>query len=351
MSVQLEPRLETQPGVWAINAKTNIPMPPIAGEAYRTPISPAIYNLGQEYFRTVPANYYNEVLFLLSSLSRDSELFGFLRWGPNTNYVAGSNVTGTNGIPYRALQNSGPGTAVGAKEPTTNPAFWQTFREYIEMGSGGGSDNIGTYIPVGYIGLLPFRFANLPYGWQFCNGNRFLSTTTIGQALLALPAEYRTDWRIVESGGYVNVPDLINGQNGYFLRAVNGVNRLPGNIQQDGARQVSASATSTSTSTATGSTMTGGSGQFTGATNGGAENRFQPPTGIFSSVRTILYERSGDATSYNWCVIEMSLNNIRISAPTVTTRTTTNVSVSQANVAPENRPINIGMTPAIYLGA
>lgn len=189
---------------------------------------------------------------------------------------------------------------------------------------------------------LPFRFGNLPYGWYFCNGVRYGNDTPQGQALAVLPTEYKTDWGITTTGAGTNVPTFFVGSKGYFIRSVNGTTRLPGNVEQDAMRQI----------TATGSASGGGSVTATGTFAGGTWDGnalggtgFPSATGVFTDGEA-RYAGGGDG-SHTWYSRPVTMNiSAAIPNPSITVR------INQTGtVADENRSLNIGMTPSIYLGA
>ena len=149
---------------------------------------------------------------------------------------------------------------------------------------------------IGEIRLLPFRANELPKGWYFANGDRFATTSLQGVALVALSEDYKTDWGIREdaASATINVPNLFYSDGrGLFLRSVDGVSRQVGSIQPDALQQ---------------HTHTG-------------------PT----------YVVKGES-GYDTTIVQQP-----------TTGVTGNVS-SSARTANETRPLNAGMTPAIFLG-
>lgn len=164
--------------------------------------------------------------------------------------------------------------------------------------------------PVGDIRLWPFRAAELPSDWHFCNGDRYSLTSPQGAALNSLSANYKNDWRITVSGGYISLPNLfhIDGR-GLFLRAVDGTTRLVGSIQDD-----------------TGRNATGTFGAIWGASGGAAV------TGVFSSAVTLAgVLTQGSARSEVTYTLNLSKQ-------------------WGVHAGAEFTPVNVGMTPAIYLG-
>ena len=109
----------------------------------------------------------------------------------------------------------------------------------VPQADAGGHIPIG-FIPglfVGDIRLLPFRAADLAAncpGWHFCNGDQYALTSPIGSQLNALPTDFRADWGITVSGSNISIPNMFYSDGrGYFLRAVDGTTRQVGAIQLD----------------------------------------------------------------------------------------------------------------------
>ncbi len=184
-------------------------------------------------------------------------------------------------------------------------------------GSGGGGGGGGAI--VGEIRLLPFRAAALPAGWYFCNGDRYSLATAQGDALNSLPAQLKADWGIGASGGSINLPRLFDPVGvGYFLRPVDNATRVPGHKQTDGIRNITGTWSFDSRIGLVWANTPLGRGALSGAFTSPAPSKINSfatqPTGA-ASVADLYFDAAG-------------------SVP----------------VAPENRPVNIGMTPAIYLG-
>lgn len=168
--------------------------------------------------------------------------------------------------------------------------------------------------------LMPFRHDELPFGWYFQNGDNYLLSSAQGQALNSLSANYKIDHRItiktINGLQYINVPTAFapDGR-GYFMRAVNGTTRQVGSIEGDAIRNIKGA-------------LQDGPGQaFIGhenVTNGRTDG-------------AISIHHSGDEWLQNgsrhlrWAFFNFDASRV----------------VPTAN---ENRPINIGLTPTIYLG-
>ncbi len=168
---------------------------------------------------------------------------------------------------------------------------------------------------VGEIRLLPFRKANLPAGWYYPSGDYFALTSAVGKALAALPAEYKSDWGIVVSGQTIRLFDpekffAVDGAGatvGRFLRAVDGATRLPGSVQSDAIRNITG---------------------YHGWTGVAAANNYSGA--LFGDLTGMGY--SWPSGPYLGLILHFDASR---AIPT----------------ADENRPNEVGLTPAIYLGA
>ena len=171
---------------------------------------------------------------------------------------------------------------------------------------------------VGEIRLLPFRAGEMPFGWYFCNGDRFHVTTAQGGALAALPNNMKADWGIGVSGDTISLPTLFDNGEGLFLRPVDNHVRLPGNRQDDATRNI------------TGSFSVG---EQVGLVLNGAATGTTAFYGAFKG--------EGFAKSYAYSAFALGPNTVG------------DLHFDSSRVVPtahENRPRNIGMTPAIFLG-
>jgi hypothetical protein len=168
--------------------------------------------------------------------------------------------------------------------------------------------------------LMPFRRDELPFGWYFRNGDNFLLDSPQGQALNGLSANYKRDHNItikkIDGKQYINVPTAFSSDGrGFFERAVNGTNRQVGSWEDDAIRNIKGS-----------------------LPNG-------PGRAIIGHENITKGERDGAMSVYHcdddwlqvgsrrmrWAFFDFDASRV----------------VPTAN---ENRPLNIGMTPAIYLG-
>ena len=132
-------RTDKNPGIFAKNAQTSIPNPPVPGVPYRDSVEGAA-NIedGWPYELKVLSQEWNQILFELTSFTELIDKFGILGWCNEVNYNLGKAfVTGSDGRLYESLQNSGP-DAGGAKDPVSQPTFW---RDYLAVVNAGIADN------------------------------------------------------------------------------------------------------------------------------------------------------------------------------------------------------------------
>lgn len=170
--------------------------------------------------------------------------------------------------------------------------------------------NINKYIPVGDQRMMPFRHEELPFGWYFRNGDNFLLDSSQGRALNSLSANYKRDHNIaiktINGRQYINVPTAFapDGR-GFFERAVNGGSRQVGSWEDDAIRNIRGSIGNVVVSSLNDSD-------------------------VFYHSNTISPAYAGNNTGSH---VVFNFDASRV-VPT----------------AHENRPVNIGMTPVIYLG-
>jgi hypothetical protein len=94
---------------------------------------------------------------------------------------------------------------------------------------------------VGDMAMSPFRAADLAGGWRLMNGDRYPLASPEGLALQGLPSNFKLDWRIEVVSQTINVPDWFDPETGrgYLQRAADGTERAVGSVQLDAGRRVS----------------------------------------------------------------------------------------------------------------
>ena len=109
--------------VWAANALTTIPNPPIPKQAYRnTEIDDSNLENGQQYSEVYDSARYNQLLYLLSGCLKMLMETGLPEWSAEQNYQKGAYTVGSDGELYGpAKKASGPDNG-GAVDPVTDAA-------------------------------------------------------------------------------------------------------------------------------------------------------------------------------------------------------------------------------------
>ena len=161
------------------------------------------------------------------------------------------------------------------------------------------------HLPAGHIYLVPFPPDEMPQHHYLPNGEGLLRTSLAGKRLLSMSSAYKAAWGITENVTHVFLPNLFGSNgDGYFFRPVNGVNRQVGNKQGDAIRNI------------------------TGTFDAQNSREWQNATGAFA------YTLTSGVDHFTKTELGKRIN---FDASRV------------VPIAHENRPINIGMVPAIYL--
>lgn len=120
------------PPIFAEDASTTIPATPIAGQSYRDPVAgPASSPDGWPYAQLVNSAEFNQLMFQWSSLLSIMDLKGILGWSDLKNYTERAITFGSDGNLYVWIQESGPGTSPGVKDPISEPEYWQSLSDYV----------------------------------------------------------------------------------------------------------------------------------------------------------------------------------------------------------------------------
>ncbi len=113
------------PGVWAENALTTIPQPPVTGISYRNDaMTEAEANEGQQYGSIGDSAVWNQELWAATKLLKELESQGILSWSPLVDYSVNAMVMGSNDKLYSALQASGPSTAPQDPVNDSTQTYW-----------------------------------------------------------------------------------------------------------------------------------------------------------------------------------------------------------------------------------
>ena len=146
----IQNRETTLPGIWAENAQTDIPTPPVAGVTYRdTTLNSTAIDKAWPFKTIVDSSDFNQHAFLQDTLIKEAEQYGVMRWNNTTTYKEGGFCLGQDGKLYQALRDN------QGKEPTASPDDWKVFT------SGGG-------FPIGSIGYT--LRTEVPEGGAWCDG-------------------------------------------------------------------------------------------------------------------------------------------------------------------------------------
>ena len=175
---------------------------------------------------------------------------------------------------------------------------------------------------IGEFRLMPFRAGELPFGWYFRNGDNYLLDSPQGQVLNRLSDNYKRDHQItikdINGQQYINVPSAFapDGR-GYFERPANGTTRQVGSAEDDAIRNL----------------------------YGEIHHIFHwkdtVPNGVFRKLR------NDDGSGLNNRHYPVTCHVSDSDYPEQQVFFNASWFVPTAH---ENRPINMGLTPVIYLG-
>ena len=187
---------------------------------------------------------------------------------------------------------------------------------YVVVGHLVCSDWIGKW------DFMPNRHDELPFGWYFRNGDNYLLSSPQGQALNSLSTNYKNDHRItikiINGLQYINVPTAFapDGR-GFFIRAVDGITRQVGHVEDDAIRNI------------------------WGELQHVMQWRGSVPYGVFS----LNTSTGGSGLNNRYASVICHANDSDYPERPITFDTSRVVPTAN-----ENRVLNIGATPAIYLG-
>lgn len=103
----VDTRTVTLPALWADDAITEIPTPPIANTTYRnTDLGSTELLQGWPYQKIVDSADFNQTLWLISNLVKSCEQYGIMPWCASTTYKQNGICLGSNGIFYWAKQDN-----------------------------------------------------------------------------------------------------------------------------------------------------------------------------------------------------------------------------------------------------
>lgn len=115
-------------GVFAEDANTTIPTPPVPEVSYRdTTLSATDVKEGWPFKKIVDSAKFNEAMYEYSTILQLAEKYGFIPWSANTDYEQGSCALGTDGIVYQAKQNTGPSSTAQNPVNDTSHTYWDVY--------------------------------------------------------------------------------------------------------------------------------------------------------------------------------------------------------------------------------
>lgn len=175
---------------WAEDGSTVIPNPPVAGTTYRDESVDAD-NIaeGQKYDGVADSARWNQLLYIMTGILKDTLAHGVLPWLNTQDYAEGAVVMGSDGELYRATKVTGPTTSNGV-DPTTdsNEDVWKRV--------------VGDTVPLGTIVWSASKTA--PEGYLLCNG------ATVGRSTYsALFAAIGTTYGAGDGSTTFALPNLI----------------------------------------------------------------------------------------------------------------------------------------------
>lgn len=163
------------PGIFAADAATVIPPTPIAGVSYRDAVNGTndVEN-GWRYGTRVESQDWNQIMYMVTSMLAMIDTQGVLGWSSDVDYTGPSLVFGGDGQLYIKIgAASGPNNG-GAKDPISNPDYWQSF---VSRFSGSPGD------------IKLAAYSTPPTGWLKCNGAA-VSRTTYADLFAAIGTTY-----------------------------------------------------------------------------------------------------------------------------------------------------------------
>lgn len=211
----IQNRNTTLPGIWAENAQTTIPTPPVAGVTYRdTTLNSTAIDKAWPFKTIVDSSDFNQHAFLQDMLIKEAEQYGIMRWNNATTYKEGGFCLGQDKKIYQAKRDN------QGKEPTANVDDWfdvlsiyqiiANLSQTVDSSTSKYPSNkaVSTYVeskavPVGM--MAPYAADTPPEGWLKCDGSAVSRTT-----YSALFAKIGTKYGSGDGSKTFNLPNFIN---------------------------------------------------------------------------------------------------------------------------------------------
>lgn len=211
----IQNRNTTLPGIWAENAQTTIPTPPVAGVTYRdTTLNSTAIDKAWPFKEIVNSADFNQHAFLQDTLIKEAEQYGIMRWNNTTTYKEGGFCLGQDKKLYQSKRDN------QGKEPTANTDDWfdilsiypliANLSPTIDNSTSKYPSNKAVLdyveskaVPVG--AFMPYAADTPPEGWLKCDGSTVSRTT-----YSALFAKIGTKYGSGDGSETFNLPNFIN---------------------------------------------------------------------------------------------------------------------------------------------
>lgn len=211
----IQNRDTTLPEIWAKNAQTNIPIPPVAGITYRNQaLNSTAIDKAWPFKEIVNSADFNQHAFLQDTLIKEAEQYGIMRWNNTTTYKEGGFCLGQDKKLYQSKRDN------QGKEPTANTDDWfdiLSIYQLIANLSPTIDNSTSKYpsnkavldyveskaVPVG--AFMPYAADTPPEGWLKCDGSTVSRTT-----YSALFAKIGTKYGSGDGSKTFNLPNFIN---------------------------------------------------------------------------------------------------------------------------------------------
>ena len=211
----IQNRDTTLPEIWAKNAQTNIPIPPVAGITYRNQaLNSTAIDKAWPFKEIVNSADFNQHAFLQDTLIKEAEQYGVMRWNNTTTYKEGGFCLGQDKRLYQSKRDN------QGKEPTANTDDWfdiLSIYQLIANLSPTIDNSTSKYpsnkavldyveskaVPVG--AFMPYAADTPPEGWLKCDGSTVSRTT-----YSALFAKIGTKYGSGDGSKTFNLPNFID---------------------------------------------------------------------------------------------------------------------------------------------
>lgn len=306
--------------VWAQNGITDIPDVPIAGQTYRNAnITASDIADGQKYTELFDSANYNQILYLVTSLTQTLCECGVMPFLRGQFYYSGAVCLYTDAQLYQCNRNI-QSTESPYPTPNDDSGVWVRVMPDVFTGATSSTDGKMGFVPAPKAGqetqylkgdgtwgevanpfpsgiIMGYSGSTVPDGWLWCDGSA-ISRTTYASLFNVIGISYGAG----DGSTTFNLPDLRNrvlegGNDMGDLRYISA--GLPSYIHShSGTTNQAGNHTHTlTTSNAGGHTHTRGSMDITGYV-GGTLDDSPAPTGAFYSTGT-LPDSGGSAQGYS----------------------------------------------------